>query len=1056
MSDHVAIVGMAFRFPGAATPDEFWRIIRDGSTRIRRFTDAELATAGVPAERYQRPDFVGASAVLDDIAGFDAQFFRVSAREALITDPQQRIFLECAYHALENAGYPQEGPQTRIGVYASTGYHLYAMQTYLLNNALQDTEADNWLSRLETMVGNHADFTATRTAFRLGLTGPAVNVQTACSSSLVAVGLAARSVLAGDCDVALAGATALHVPQVLGYHYVKGSILSKSGQLRPFDAAADGTVGGTGVAAVVLKDLERAIADGDTIHGVIRGWGVTNDGSAKTAYTAPSVPGQHGAIRRALKAAGIGAESVGYVEMHGTGTLKGDPIEFEAATSAFRQDTASTGYCGIGSVKGNIGHLDVAAGMAGLIKALLVLKHGVIPPVAGFSRANPALDVTNSPFFIPERAAPWPHAGAPRLAGLTSLGVGGTNVHLVLQEAPASRPRQRRVPPADLVLVSGRDDASLRANVQALRDHLREHQDTDMADLVTTTLTGRVHFARRLAVRGPTPAAIADELGSWLGNGHAGASSGRHFAANQVAFVFGGQGEGFDGMAAALRERFAIVRATLSDFDRQYKQSYGESLLGRLTGDGQGGATQDTATAQPALFALQHAVTRLWHQAGVAPGVVAGHSVGEYAALCAAGAISAEDGLRLLAERGRLMRRHCAPGAMVAIAADRQTAERLAAQVAGVELAVVNGEDRHVLAGPPAAIDRLCAILTDRDITGRRLPVGHAFHTSAMEAMLPEYRSLLGQIAVKPVTVAFISGLDGRLRPPGWTPDTDYFLRHIREPVRFDKALLALGEAGAAALLEVGPNAGLAGLARRVLPGTPVLATWRSGAGLRPMWAAAANLHCGGCDIDWPVLLDGDGGGRIALPGYRFQHKTYWTGPAPFLDAGGNAPLTNAEMKEMNQSSTSVDRILEQITALTARHLRYEPHEVEADGSFFDLGADSLQMINILRELEEDHHVKVAMRELFEAANTPRLLAELIAGRRNGAADPEAGRAGPAQPAEQAGVVVPRAQEHAADCATRQELEELARQVRQLSQVQLQLASQLAALLDRTKGQVGQ
>lgn len=1087
---NVAVIGVAFRFPGANTPEEFWRIIRHGSTRIRRFTDAELAAAGVPAERYRNPDFVGASGVLDDIAGFDAKFFRVSAREALITDPQQRIFLECAYHALENAGYPQETAGRRIGVYASTGYHLYAMQTYLLNNALPETEADNWLSRMETMVGNHADFTATRTAFRLGLTGPAVNVQTGCSGSLVAVQLAAQSLLAGDCDLALAGATALHVPKVLGYPYVKGSILSKSGHLRPFDAAADGTVGGMGVAAVVLKNLERAVADGDTIYGVIRGWGVTNDGATKTSYTAPSLAGQHAAIRRALTAANVSADSIGYVEMHGTGTLKGDPIEFEAASSAFRQDTNRTGYCAIGSVKGNIGHLDTCAGIAGLIKVLLVLEHGVIPPVAGFSRPNPALDVANSPFHIPERASPWPRTGTPRTAGLTSLGVGGTNVHLVVEEAPARKPRSRRVPSPGLVLVSGRDDAALRANVAALRDHLCGQANTELADLVTTTMTGRVHHPRRLAVQGATPAAIADRLAAWLRDGRTHGTTGVRTSSatrrgSAVAFMFSGQGGAYAGMAAALHERFTSVRETLRDLDRQYQDAYGECLLDWLAGgpgdgpvngpvdgpadgpaDGPVEALADTATAQPALFALQHAITTLWRHVGVVPSVVAGHSVGEYAALCAAGAISAEDGLRLTAERGRLMRRHCAPGAMVAVASDLRTADRFAAEVAGVELAVINGPNHQVLAGPPAAIERLRAILADRNINGKGLPVGHAFHTRAMEAMLPDYRALLQDVAVKPVTVPFISGLDGRLRPAGWTPDADYFLRHIRQPVRFDKVLRTLGDGDVAALLEIGPGAMFGALARTALPGTPILTTARSGAGLDPMWAAAAALHCAGADIDWPVLLEGCAGGRIALPGYRFQHQIHWTGPESSIEEPGTTPLTEAAMK---QSGTSVDLILRQITDLTARHLRYETQEITADGSFFDLGADSLQMINVLRELEEEHQVKVTMRELFDEADTPRLLAELIAGRQNGPYDadlaapapapavPTAVEPEPTQPAGHAAVDAPPQVRHAPaqaeeDYATRRELEELARQVRQLSQVQLQLTSQLAQLLDRTNG----
>lgn len=409
----IAVVGMAFRLPGADTPEDLWRIIRNGEDRFTRFTKDELKAAGVPEELYRREDFIGASAVLDDIAGFDARHFGMSAREARLTDPQHRLFLECAQHALENAGYPDERDGKRIGVYASTGYHLYSMQSYLLNNVLPNEDIADWLAGMQVLVGNYTDFNATRVAHRLGLTGPAVNVQTACSSSLVGVHLAAQSLLLDECDIALAGAGAVHVPQVLGYHYVKGSILSRSGRLRAFDAAANGTVGGTGVVAVALKRLSRALADGDTVHGVIRGWGICNDGADKQAFAAPSARGQQSAVRRALDHAGVGADTIGYLETHGTGTLKGDPIELEGAGAAYRQDTDRTGYCALGAVKANIGHLDVASGLAGLVKALLVLKHGVIPPIAGFADPNPLLGLEDSPFYAPRAAHPWPESGTP-------------------------------------------------------------------------------------------------------------------------------------------------------------------------------------------------------------------------------------------------------------------------------------------------------------------------------------------------------------------------------------------------------------------------------------------------------------------------------------------------------------------------------------------------------------------------------------------------------------------------------------------------------------------
>ncbi|WDV49081.1 beta-ketoacyl synthase N-terminal-like domain-containing protein [Streptomyces coeruleorubidus] len=354
------------------------------------------------------------------------------------------MFLECAQHALENAGYPDERGGTRVGVYASTGYHLYTFQNYLLNNVLPRHPTSDWAANMQITVGNYADFAATRVAYRLGLTGPAVNLQTGCSSSLVGVQAAAQSLLMGDCDIALVGATAVHVPQVLGYRHVKGSILSRSGRLRAFDAGADGTVGGTGVLAVVLKRLARAVADGDTIHGVIRGWGISNDGAGKSAFTAPSAQCQHAAIRQALRRADVGADTIGYLETHGTGTLKGDPIEFEGAAGAYREDTAREGFCALGSAKANIGHLDAASGLAGLVKTLLVLRHGVIPPMANFTEPNPRIDLDRSPFYIPRTARPWPASDIPRRAGLTSLGVGGTNVHLILEQAPNPRPGPAR------------------------------------------------------------------------------------------------------------------------------------------------------------------------------------------------------------------------------------------------------------------------------------------------------------------------------------------------------------------------------------------------------------------------------------------------------------------------------------------------------------------------------------------------------------------------------------------------------------------------------------
>ncbi|MFJ4460619.1 type I polyketide synthase [Streptomyces sp. NPDC088928] len=1089
----IAVVGMAFRLPGADTPEDLWRIIRSGEDRFTRFTQDELKAAGVPEELYGRDDFIGASAVLDDIAGFDARHFGMSAREAQLTDPQHRLFLECAQHALENAGYPDERDGRRIGVYASTGYHLYNMQSYLLNNVLPNEDIADWLAGMQVLVGNFTDFNATRVAYRLGLTGPAVNVQTACSSSLVGVHLAAQSLLLDECDIALVGAGAIHVPQVLGYHYVKGSILSRTGRLRAFDAAANGTVGGTGVVAVVLKRLTRALADGDTVHGVIRGWGICNDGAGKQAFAAPSARGQQEAVRRALDHAGVGADTIGYLETHGTGTLKGDPIELEGAGAAYRQDTDRTGYCALGAVKANIGHLDVASGLAGLVKALLVLGHGEIPPIAGFSDPNPLLGLEDSPFYAPRALQPWPENGTPRRAGVTSLGIGGTNVHLVLEEAPLPGPRSATAAPPDVLLVSATSRDALADNVRSLRDRLRGRTVPALADLVTTAALGRSHGRHRIAVRGGTPSALADALDAWLsGPARLAADAGPvppGDAPARVVFQFTGQGSLRPGAAAALYERFPVVREVLDACEAWHRDLTGEPLLaGLLTGAaGPPGAVWPTATAQPALFALQCALVRLWEEAGIGPWAVTGHSVGEYAALFAAGALSLADGLELSTHRGRLMRDQCAPGAMVAVALEREAAAELAASRPGLELAVTNGERSQVLAGPVADVDRLCAALDDRGIPYERLAVDRAFHTAATEPMLDAFAAVLAKTPFTPVRTRFISSLDGRTREPGWLPDPEHLVRHAREPVRYDAALASVAGERPDVLLEIGPHTTLSSLARRSLPAVRATPSLHRKTGLTALFGAAAALHRAGADVRWETFLAGTGGRRVPLPGYRFQHRHHWVGAPP----RPRAPVSPArEERIMTSEATETTRLLDSILGVLSRAFGEDLTSIPADTSFFDLGADSLLMINALREIEQEHHVKVTMRELFDETGTPRLLAELVAARLAGrpgttplsataqpplpplpqpyAAEPPA--AGPpAPPAPQPPAPAPQPFAHppipgqrttppspgtppvpsaVADAGpvTRQELLELAERVQQLSQIQLQMLTQLSQI----------
>ncbi|MFF3686532.1 type I polyketide synthase [Streptomyces sp. NPDC002187] len=1078
--NRMAVIGMALRFPGADTPEEYWADIRTGVSHVRSFTEAELAASGLPPEVHRSPDFVGASARLPGIDGFDAAFFGMSGREATVTDPQQRLLLECTHHALEDAGYAQPDPTVRIGVHASTGYRLYSLHSYLTAQ-LSGESTDDWVGAKQLQVGNYADFAAGRAAFALGLTGPAVNVATACSSALVSVHLACQALRYGDADLMVVGSSALHLPQVTGHRHVKGSTISRTGAVRAFDAAADGTVGGNGVAALVLKPLERARADGDTVHAVILGSAVTHDGAGKGGFAAPGLGGQRDVVLGALRAAGVPADSIGYLEAHGTGTPKGDPIEFAALTQAFRRSTARTGFCAVGSTKPAIGHLDSCAGLAGLIKAVLVLRHGEIPPLVNLSRPHPALNVDSSPFVLPDRLFPWPATRTgPRRAGVHSIGMGGTNAHVIVEEAPAPSPRPAapaRTLPA-LLPLSAQSPKALAEYARSYRDHLLRHPGTAPADLLATTALGRRRLSHRLVVTA-APADLPAALGTYLeeaarcradtvppGAPYAVGTvpEGRN-AGPRTAFVFSGQGSGAPGTAAELAARFPVVAGTLEECAEIHRDETGaRTFLERLRAAEPG--PWDTEFAQPAIFALQVAQVRLWRHLGVEPSMVAGHSVGEYAALYAAGALTLEDGLRLLCRRGRLMQEHTAPGGMIAVFASEERVRRLLRDVPGLEVAVVNGPDHHVVAGAPEPVAAARAWLADHGETAQLLPVDRAFHTALLDPVLGDLRDAVGKAGLRPTHTAFVSALDGAVRPAGWLPDPDYLVRQARRTADFHAVLRTLdpaSAAGAGILLEIGPDAQLTGLARRVLPASVAVPTQRPAAVLDTCWAAVARLWCAGADIEWAALLDGCGGRRIPLPTYPFQHQSYWTGPRPDVfnrttedgmteQAGGTEQARVPEQPVLHEQA-----LLERVLELTADQLGWTPDEIGADQSFVALGADSLQLIGLLRRLEREFGVELALREVLEEAATPLLTARLIGSRKAAAPAPEppghCAAAGSSCSADE-----PAAVSGSGGWATRAEVEELAGQIRRLAEVQTQMLAQLSeavALLTDGRGPAG-
>ncbi|WP_416906163.1 amino acid adenylation domain-containing protein [Micromonospora echinospora] len=1013
--DHrIAVIGMAGRFPGAADVDEFWSNLLAGVESVRFFTPEELAAARVPDA--DAPGFVAASGVLDDVTGFDAGFFGISAREAELLDPQHRLFLETCQHALEDAGYAGAGDRARVGLFAGGGMNLYTHHTYLRNNLDAATRVDDPATSVGTALGNQPDFLATRVAYRLGLTGPAVTVQTACSTSLVAVHLAARSLLTGDADLAVAGAVAVHVPQVTGYRHTPGSILSARGRCRPFDAAADGTVGGNGVAAVVLKPYARAVADGDPVYAVILGSAVNNDGAGKVGFTAPSVTGQVEVIRQALRDAAVPASSIGYVEAHGTGTALGDPVEHHALAEAYASARPF-----LGSVKANIGHLDSCAGLAGLVKAVLAVRTGRIPPQINFTR--PAVDL--APFTVSTTGVGWSGSGTPRRAAVSALGVGGTNAHVIVEQPPgpvvapaatapsatasaagvaaaptgAAPPGTRPgVAAPGLLPLSAADPAALTALAIRHRDHLRTHPDLALADLVTTTGRGRRHLRHRLVARGGSPAALASALDRFVaGTAAPDTLVTGTAAAGPVVLAFPGQGD-LRPVLLPLADRFPVVRDVLAEAASAYRDAVGGDLLARLR-DAPDPAGPATDLVQPVLVVVGLALAELWRSWGVTPDYVLGHSVGEYTALAVAGALPFADAVRLAAWRGRLMHDELGPGAMLAVLAERTVVDDLVAGTP-VEVAVVNGPDRHVLAGSPDEVSAVAARAARLGLSTRRLPVGRAFHTSAVEPLRDRLRELAGRVDLRPVRVPVVSTVDGRVREPGWRPDAEHLYRQARGTVEFHAAVRTAVDRDCRTFVEAGPEAALTRLARAARS----TATWipSQRRGLDPVdgvWQAVAELHCAGAPVDWVAVTEGCAGRRVSLPGYPFQRRRYWidahpapaSGSAPTpAPAAGSAPTlaptsaptsasASAGAGDLAASSGTVDgAVLDRVRALTAGKLGLEVPAVGPDETFFSLGADSLLLISMSREIDQAYGVRVPIRELFEDVDTPRRLAERI------------------------------------------------------------------------------
>jgi acyl transferase domain-containing protein/thioesterase domain-containing protein/acyl carrier protein len=880
----IAIVGMALRVPGASDPSSYWRNLRDGIESIRTYSDAELLAQGESPELLRRKNYVRAAAPLDAMEMFDGELFGFSPKECAILDPQHRHFYELCWEAFDRAGHPPERFPGPIGVWAGCG-----MGSYFYFNLCRNPELVRSVGMfLLRHTGNDKDFLSTRVSYLFDLKGPAIGVQTACSTSLVAVHMACQSLLSREVDMALAGGVTIELPHRRGYLFHDGEILSPDGHCHAFDHRAQGTVFGSGGGVVVLRRLEDAIADGDLVHAVIRGTAVNNDGSGKVNYLAPSVDGQARCMAEAHAIADVSPDSIEYVETHGTGTYLGDPIEIAALTQAFRKGTKRTGFCRIGSVKTNIGHLDTAAGVASLVKATLALREKQMPPSLSFEKPNPTIDFESSPFVVNDRLRDWPRGSTPRRAGVNSLGVGGTNAHVVLEEAPPrppSGPSSRRW---HLLTLSGRSAGALQGNAVRLAEHLRESPAQPLADVAFTLHRGRRALERRRVVACRDHDEGARLL---LENDPKRVFSHTAIDRAEVAFLLPGGGAQYVGMGRGLYEREPVYRASLDRGLDLLARKHGLDLRAVLFADERASAELDAMPLQlPAIFLVEHALAELWASWGVEPTALLGHSLGENTAACLAGVMSFEDALGLVALRGKLFAR-VSGGGMLSVALGETELRGVLERHPELDVAVVNVPDVTVVSGPRAHVEALESELREREIEHRRLAIPVAAHSRALEPILEEFGAYLRSIRLSPPKIKMLSNRSGTWLTDAEATSPAYWVGHLRGAVRFSENLATLLADKHRVLVECGPGRTLASLAKQHPSGGPSLAAIGS---MRHrdedveddchFVTALGRAWASGLEIDWDKMFAGESRQRVELPTYAFQHQRY------FIEAAADAP----------------------------------------------------------------------------------------------------------------------------------------------------------------------
>jgi acyl transferase domain-containing protein/acyl carrier protein len=882
LGDTIAIIGMASRLPGAPNLKAFWELLCEGKEGIVHFSKDELLAAGVPEEVIEDPAFRSAKGYLPDVELFDAAFFGISPREAELMDPQHRVMMEVAWEAMEHAGYEPSSYPGRVAIFTSAG-----MNTYLAFNIMTHLGLIEEVGGFQLSMYNDKDFVPTRIAYSMNTHGPAIDIGTACSSSLVGIHMGCQHLLSYQSDMVLVGGVTVHFPQQTGYLHEAGSAYSPDGHCRPFDATVSGLVDGNGATAVILKRLTDAIADGDHIHAIVRGSAINNDGSDKIGYSAPSIDGQAEVILEAQAAASVHPDDISYVEAHGTATPLGDPIEVAALTQAFRSGTERKTYCGLGSVKSNIGHVDKAAGMAGLIKIVLSLQNEQLAPSLRFEAPNPKLNLPNTPFYVVNKLQSWPRVeGTPRIAGISSFGVGGTNSHAILQEAPPKvGGSDSRL--SQLLVLSAKTESALTAQARQLSHYLTEHPMASLPDVAATLQRGRKRFAHRLAI----VCSSAQEAVTRLE--HAAHTYADRSSSGRVTFMFTGQGSQYATMGKALYYTEPTFKLHLDRCADALLPLLGKDIRDAiLCEDSAREQAQEwlrqTELAQPALFSIEYALAKLWMSWGVTPNAMIGHSLGEYVAACLAGVFSLEDGLKLVSARSRLMQ-SMPTGSMLAVSlSEARVRETLVGAQSKLDIAAVNAANLCVVSGPTDAIQSYQTALQAQSIQTRPLHTSHAFHSAMMEPMLEAFAAVLDSVTLRHPSIRYVSNVTGTWMTDAQATSAQYWLDHIRQGVKFHSGLQAvLEQFPTDILLEIGPGRTLTSLARmtQVSTGEPPVCVptlppvEASSPADQFMLNSLGQLWMANCDIDWDGFYANEQRLRVPLPTYPFERSKFWIEP---------------------------------------------------------------------------------------------------------------------------------------------------------------------------------